>query len=225
MKKSFKFFIIAFLLIIYVYLIIIDNIPNNIILYNGEELNFNSLFGITLDIQNKDVFASSNISENVNISQKAYVKLFNIIKIKDVTVDIIKDIKVIPVGQISGLKLYSNNILVVGLSQIKGEDNLKHKPYLDSGIREGDRIIRVNQKEVTNIDELINITNNSNGNLLKIEYVRDGKILTGEITPIKIANGEYKLGLWVRDSAAGIGTLTFFVPKTRKFCSFRTWYN
>ena len=61
------------------------------------------------------------------------------------------------------------------------------------------------------------VVNTSNGNSLSIKYIRDETTITTSITPIKNENNEYKLGLWVRDAAAGVGTLTFYEPSTNMF--------
>ena len=226
MKKTFKILIIAFLMIIYIYVCKINSIPNNIILYNNDNLNFEKFFGLSFKAQDNDyntILTSTNINEMQKKIKTIQIKLFNTFTVKEVSVNVIDETTVIPVGQISGLKLYTSSSLIVGMSEIKGEDNKKHKPYLNSGLQEGDRIIKINEKEILNTDDLINIVNNSNGEALNIEYVRDNNISSCKITPIKTLDGNYKLGLWVRDSAAGIGTLTFYEPSTREFCCTWTW--
>lgn len=225
MKKTFKISIIAFLLCIFTYVCKIDSIPENIILYNGEELNLGEFPGISLNVKNDDILASSSINETKKTSSKIDIKLFDLITVKEVSTYTIEETTVIPVGQVSGLKLYTSSSLVVGMSEIRGEDNKKHKPYENSGLQEGDRIIKIDDIEITDTNTLIDIVNNSKGKALEIEYVRDGEILSTKITPVKSMDGSYKLGLWVRDSAAGIGTLTFYQPSTRIFCSVRAWNN
>ena len=215
MKKTLKIFIIAFLMAIFVYTCKIDSIPNNIILYNGQELNIGSFFGISFNIENEEIFASSNINETKNTTSKVDIKLFDLVKVKEVSLNVIEETTIIPVGQVSGLKLYTSSALVVGMSEIRGEDNQKYKPYENSGIQEGDRIIKINNIEITDTNALIDIVNKSNGKPVKIEYVREGEQLFCEITPIKSQDRSYKLGLWVRDSSAGIGTFTFYEPATR----------
>ena len=104
----------------------------------------------------------------------------------------------------------------MGMSQIKDENNEKKKPYENSGIEQGDTILAINNNEVSNTDELIKEVNNSNGNEIKIKYVKNNETLETSIKPVK-SNNEYKLGLWVRDAAAGVGTLTFYEPSTNTF--------
>lgn len=225
MKRTRRIFIIAFLLCIYTYCCKVDSIPNNIILYGGEQLNIGNFAGISLKIGDKDcdtVLASSEISslsDSKNKEATVDVKLFDTFNVKEVSVSIIDKTTVVPVGQVSGLKLYTNGVLVVGMSEIKGIDNQKYKPYENSGIEEGDRITKINNEEVTDTNTLINIVNKSKGKNLEIEYVRNNEIKNCNIIPIKYGDGSYKLGLWVRDSAAGIGTLTFYEPSTGNFAA------
>ena len=225
MKRTRRIFIIAFLLCIYTYCCKVDSIPNNIILYGGEQLNIGNFAGISLKIGDKDcdtVLASSEISslsDSKNKEATVDVKLFNTFNVKEVSVSIIDKTTVVPVGQVSGLKLYTNGVLVVGMSEIKGIDNQKYKPYENSGIEEGDRITKINNEEVTDTNTLINIVNKSKGENLEIESVRNNEMKYCNITPIKYGDGSYKLGLWVRDSAAGIGTLTFYEPSTGNFAA------
>ena len=129
----------------------------------------------------------------------------------------ISDIEVIPIGEIVGIKLYTSGILVVGTATIHDENGNRHKPYENTEIKEGDSIISVNETIVNNTSELLRVINNSNGKALKIKYLRQNKEQQCEITPVKDEYGQYKIGLWVRDSAAGVGTLTFYYEKTHSF--------
>lgn len=222
MKNTKRIFIIAFLLCIYIYCCKINSIPDSIIIYNGETLNIGNFLGISLKIGNEDcntVLASINLNEENKKTSTVDVKLLNTITVKEVSVNIVDETTVIPIGQVSGLKLYTNGVLVVGMSEIKGEDNQKYKPYENSGIKEGDRIVSINTEEVTDTEKLIEIVNNSKGQTLEIEYIRNNESYKCNLTPVKSSNRTYKLGLWVRDSAAGIGTLTFYEPSTGNFAA------
>ena len=103
------------------------------------------------------------------------------------------------------------------MSEIEGEDNKKYKPYENTGIEEGDTIVKANNVQINTTDDLINTVNNSNGKEIKLEYISDEETKECSILPVKQENNEYKLGLWVRDSAAGVGTVTFYEPETRTF--------
>ena len=224
-----KKLLIAFLLfltIIYVYICAIDAIPRSTILFEGEQLNVKKIIGISLVNKNEKyntILTSTDYDKNENKQElgttNLQVKLFNTLNVKDIDVSVIKRTKVIPVGQVAGLKLYTSGVLVVGMSEIKGVDNKKYKPYENTGIQEGDTIVQIENEEITGTKELIQKVNSSKGKKLKFKYVRDGKILECSISPIKTSNSEYKLGLWVRDSAAGIGTMTYYEPETKKFAA------
>ena len=92
-----------------------------------------------------------------------------------------------------------------------------NKPYENSGIKEGDIIISVNNNNITTTSELLQCVKSSNGNILNLTYIRDGEEKNTKIEPAKTYTNEYKLGLWVRDGAAGIGTITYYDPSTNGF--------
>lgn len=131
----------------------------------------------------------------------------------------ISDIQVIPVGEVVGIKLYTSGVLVVGTSSIQSIDGNTYKPYEKTDIQEGDSIISVNENIINNTEELIDIINIFNGEKLTIKYVRNNEEKTCEITPVKDKDGQYKIGLWVRDSAAGVGTVTFYNEETQSFAA------
>ena len=116
--------------------------------------------------------------------------------------------KVYPVGRLIGLKLYTNGVLVVGMSEIDGKDGKKYKPYENTGIKEGDMIRSINGNEIQNTTQLMSIINASNGNDISIKYQRDNdEIYT------------YMIGIWVRDAAAGLGTLTYYDEANGSFAA------
>lgn len=220
MKKTFKILLIVCLFFLYAYVYNIAAIPQSIILSEGENINLKLALG--LELQNSNDYEATWVSSNLNKSKvgnnKVELKLFNSIAVKDINVSVIPTTTVIPVGKAIGMKLYTKGVLVVGMSEIENEEKIKEKPYENSGIEEGDSIIAINNEEINTTDELIQQVNNSNGESLKIKYVKDDKILEASIMPVKTKE-DYKIGLWVRDAAAGIGTLTFYEPSTNMFMS------
>lgn len=222
-KKLLIAFLLCLLTIIFIYVCAIDAIPNSIILFKGEELNVRKLFGISLENKNSEygaILTSTESTEKQEVGTKNLeVKLFNTFNVKDIDVSIIERTKVKPVGQVAGIKLYTSGVLVVGMSEVKGIDNTKYKPYENSGLQEGDTIVQIENKAITDTKELINIVNSSKGKELKIKYVRNDNTLECSIVPAKTSETEYKLGLWVRDSAAGIGTMTYIEPSTNDFAA------
>lgn len=220
MKLYKKILIIFFLVVIFIYTCNITLLPNNLILIQGEMLNLKTAYGITLgkDADSEGILqASSNINKNkVSNIGKLDVKLnlFGKFKVKDMTVNVIPNTKVIPVGKAIGMKLYTDGVLVVGMSEINGK-----KPYENTGIQEGDRIIEINNEKVDSTDELIETVNKSNGKQIAVKYKRNEDIITTSIEPAKTDDDQYKLGLWVRDAAAGVGTMTFYEPSSGMFAA------
>lgn len=222
-KNLFIAIFLCLLLCIYVYICAIDAIPEKIIIYEGEDLNIKKIFGISIEQESEtsSVLTSSEGSLNNTVNKNVEnleVKLFNK-NVKNLDVNIIEKTQVIPIGLVSGIKLYTSGALVVGMSEIKGLDNQKYKPYEGSGIEEGDTIIQIGENEINNADDLVNAVNQSNGEELNIFYIRNGRKEETRIYPLKTGENEYKLGLWVRDSAAGIGTMTYYEPKTGNFAA------
>ncbi len=127
--------------------------------------------------------------------------------------------KVNPIGRTIGLKLYTDGVLVVGMSEIDGADGNKYKPYEGSGIQEGDMIKSINGNIISNTNQLIDIVNNSRGEAVSIRYQRESEEIYTTITPIKTDEENYMIGLWVRDAAAGIGTLTYYEEATSSFAA------
>jgi len=206
--------LILFLTVVLVYVTNITSIPKNIVLFEGENLNLGTIFGI---IQNKEqVITTSNGYgiNNIVKEEKIKLSLFNFLDVKNVNITTIENTAVIPLGNTVGLKLYANGVLVIGMTEIEGK-----KPYENTGIREGDLITYVNKNHVSTTQELVECVNSSNGKILNITYVRNGEEYVTSIAPVITTNKEYKLGLWVRDGAAGIGTATYYEPKTGNFAA------
>ena len=205
-----KILTILVLLSIFVYISSIEAIPENIVIFEGEKLNLKIAAGLSLDDYETELAASNINNKKISTtgSNNLQLSLFGNIKIKNVSVDVIPKTTVIPIGSSIGMKLYTKGVLVVGMSQIDTDNNTKEKPYENSGIEQGDTIIEVNNNEIGNTDELIEEVNNSNGEAISIKYVRNNQTMQTSITPVKSDN-EYKIGLWVRDAAAGVRNINF----------------
>ena len=226
MKKNKKFKIISILLvlfILYIYILVIGYIPDKIVLFEGENINLPILLGLNYETANDEIIEVSSstgkkISKEIGVS-KMDVSLFDKFFVKSIDVDVLPRTTVIPVGNLAGVKLYTNGVLVVGMSEIQGDDKKMYKPYEKTGIEEGDTIVAINNSTIHSTEDLIECVNMSLGKELEIDYVRANQTLQCNITPVKTGNNEYKLGLWVRDSAAGVGTVTFYEPSTKSFAA------
>lgn len=227
-KKVRSILLILFFLIIYIYVCNITLLPKSIVVFQGEEIHFKTLYGLNVSSKGDEynqfdtMQAAKNLSEKISNNIGKYnlsLSLFGTIPIKEIDVSVIPRTKVIPLGNTIGMKLYTEGVLVVGMSEIRGEDNTNYKPYEKSGIEEGDRIIAVNNVAIKNTNDLIENVNKCNGNEVQITYVRNDSEIETTIKPAKVSNNQYKLGLWVRDAAAGVGTATFYEPSTGMFAA------
>ncbi len=213
MKKIRPILFIFLLIIIYIYVAYITLFPDNIIVFEGESINLNRIYGVQIKevgnldsrllTDNNTMQTATNLTEN-KVSQigktNLSLNLFNSIPLKQVEVNVINRTKVIPLGNAIGLKLYTKGVMVVGMSEVQGEDKNKYKPYENTGLQEGDMIVEVDDVTVTCIAELIDTVNKSKGDNIEVKYVRDSDTKVTNITPVKTSSTEYKLGLWVRDA-------------------------
>ena len=124
---------------------------------------------------------------------------------------------VIPLGKAVGIKLFSDGVLVVGLSEVPTDTGMT-SPAKSCGLKEGDVITDINDEPVSSIQEVQTILQELDGAEMQVRYLRAET--AGEVTAKAVrcsTDGAYKLGAWIRDSMAGIGTLTFAEPETGLF--------
>ena len=124
---------------------------------------------------------------------------------------------VVPVGRAVGIKLFSDGVVVVGTSDITTEDG-NVNPAKACGLKEGDIITHINATEVDTIEEVSALLQELEGEPMSIRAIRNDKQVQLTATAaLCSADGAYKLGAWIRDSMAGIGTVTFYCPDTGAF--------
>ena len=205
---------IFFLFILYMYVANVTLIPENIIVLRNENLKFNSMPGISF----KETMKTFSLDSETKMDSSLEINLFENINLRNVNLTTLEEIEIVPVGKIVGLKLYTNGVLVVGMTEIEDESNNLVKPYEKTDIKEGDMIIEINGEEIDDIQDLKNTVNKTSGKQSEIKLLREGKsIVVSNIKPVKSFNNEYKLGLWVKDAATGVGTMTYYEPETKKF--------
>jgi stage IV sporulation protein B len=117
-----------------------------------------------------------------------------------------KETYLCPGGDAFGVKICGTGVTVTKVSSSKGSEQL----------REYDRILKINKKDIFTVDDVENILEDFTGGELEIEISRDGKVQTISVTPRKIGE-DYHLGVVLSDSAAGIGTITYYDPETKCF--------
>ena len=149
--------------------------------------------------------ASPDISANVTLA------LFGVLPVKTVRAVSTPRRTVQVCGTPFGVKLFSDGALVVAFSDrytALGSEN----PAKAAGLRLGDLIVSAGGREVRSNDDLTTAIQAANGRPLPVVYRRGGAQYTAELVPVKDEQGDYKAGVWVRDSGAGIGTMSFIDP-------------
>lgn len=123
--------------------------------------------------------------------------------------------ELVPMGNAVGVRLFSDGIMVVGTALVESDEG-SCCPAEDGGLEKGDIITHVNDEEVSSAQEFRELVCSSGGEDLAVTATRDGRTLELELTPV-MSGGCYKLGVWIRDSLAGIGTMTYYDPATGRF--------
>jgi stage IV sporulation protein B len=169
--------------------------------------------------RNPDTGSKSHIGANIEIQKgkRRVAALFIIIisffainiKNTEKAVTVNANIKLIPVGQAVGMKLKTNGVLVVGIK--------KDLPAKDAGIKNGDVIKKVNGVEILNTNHFEEIIKAADSLPLTLEIERKRNILKATVTPQKNEADQVVCGMWLRDSAIGIGTITFVTEDKKNF--------
>ncbi len=148
------------------------------------------------------------------------VKLFGMIPVREMVVNVVPRTKVIPGGQSIGVLLHTHGVMVVGMADIKGKGGKKVNPAVDAGISVGDIILKVNDLEIKSDAQLRSIIDNCGKEKkpLQLKIKRKDKTFSTTIKPTYCSETRrYRLGLFIRDSAAGVGTLTFYHPESGSY--------
>ena len=169
------------------------------------------------EIETTSVFNNISPLSKFTCNKDCVSKNFmGLIPLKSVEVQNIKDLKLYPGGTSVGVRLSSNGVLIIGFSDLIVNDSKIESPAKTSGIELGDIIIKINGKNVYTTKEILNIVKNTKDDTINLTIEREGKNIEKTIK-MKKENGVNKLGLWIRDSTAGVGTLTFYDSVSGKF--------
>ena len=147
-------------------------------------------------------------------------KLFNLFNIKKLKVNVIEPDRYFAGGNALGFSLQSKGVILIGGNYILSKNGIE-KPFENSGLLPGDIITHIDDIEVNNVDDISQILANYNGEkALRLTIKRQGNIISADIYPaLDSLTNTYKLGLWIKEDAVGIGTLTFINATTNRFGS------
>ena len=155
-----------------------------------------------------DFSSPVTVKANQIDNYKMQVKLFGVIPLKNVDVEVISDIQLKPAGIPIGIYVKTDGVLVVGVGEFEGEDGQTYSPakYV---LKTGDYILEMNDEEITGKKQLMEKIGCCEGQDVIFKIRRDEEELYVMAKPQMNENGEYKMGIWVRDNAQGVGTMTY----------------
>ena len=138
--------------------------------------------------------------------------------IKNIRTVVTERTQVTVCGTPFGVKMFSEGALIVGFSDIDSPGGSTVNPAKAAGLRLGDRVIRIGQIRTENNDAVKEALEAARGSAAEVIYVRSGEQRSTTLTPVwDAAAAQWRAGMWVRDSSAGVGTLTFVDPEKGVF--------
>ncbi|MBR3149368.1 MAG: SpoIVB peptidase [Eubacterium sp.] len=216
MKKAIRIFdyIIAVICAIVFAFVVVGNLvlPDEVMSFGDDGGYYSSLYSYSTDkTKSVDYQSAGEVSREL--------KLLGVFPVKTVTVTHTEPKQVLVSGEVFGIKLYTDGVIVVG-SQNVDANGKSVNPAQEAGIKIGDIIVSINNIEVFSSNEVTTLLNENNGDSYRIKVKRDGRYRTFTLTPVySEREGCYKAGMWVRDSTAGIGTITFYNKEQGTFAS------
>jgi stage IV sporulation protein B len=209
--------------------------PKEIHLIKGQEHVFKFNIPIEANVLGEDKLVlkinDQPVSENINIDLSkqfsiksdesgiinVQLKLFGVIPLKVVKVDVLSNVQLVPCGNTIGVRISTDGVMVLGTGQVNSEDGKAYEPG-KGVIKSGDLILQANHVKLNTKEQLIEQIESCNGSNMDLEIKRDEEMIQASIQPIKsIDDKTYKIGVWVRDSTQGIGTVTYYNPQTGNF--------
>lgn len=194
-----------------------SNISKDFRIKKGDSLSIDTNIPITAEY-NGSQLSRAEISKTVGDEFEVELKMFGIIPFSTVNVQVVDELQVEVLGTPFGMKLYTEGVLVIELTQVQTAKGVQN-PAKDAGIKVGDYIISVDGIDVHSNEDLSEIVEKSQGKNMDFVINRNGKIIKKKIKgSLSKETNSYKIGIWIRDSSAGIGMLTFYSPSQNIVC-------
>jgi stage IV sporulation protein B len=143
--------------------------------------------------------------------------LFGKIPLRHITVNVLPEVYLLPGGHSIGIKLNSQGVAVVGFYYFE-EGGKSISPAREAGVRIGDTIIAINGEEAGDVNEAAGLLEKAENRRVTLLISRNGESIKINVNPVySHSDGSYRIGLYIRDSAAGVGTLSFYNPETKHY--------
>lgn len=190
---------------------LLRSLPDTLSIAAGQQLSLSASFPLRIDLQGASLPADANAGQTLSQvdpeAATATVSLFGLFPLREVAIDVRDDLILYPGGQAVGVALHTKGVLVVGTSDLSGFSS----PARLAGIKPGDMIITIAGKSIDSTTSLTKLVEACGGKPLPVTVQRGDSSLQLTLTPQKDQqSGTYRMGAWVRDSTAGVGTLSFY---------------
>ncbi len=184
---------------------------------SGDTFSINTFVPVTAEY-NGTALTQGMTKNRIGESFRVDLKVFGVIPFSTVNVEVVDEMHVAVLGNPFGMKIYTDGVLVIEITDVKMQ-NGSANPAKTAGLQVGDYITSVDGNTVYTNEDLSEIIKNSGGKEMQFDIVRsdEKKQLTVK-AELSRETGEYNIGVWVRDSSAGIGTLTFYSPINNVLC-------
>lgn len=192
----------------YTYNLIDKSIPDQINVFSIDDISIKTSIPISYKISDESLEASAKTGEVSSNTYVAKTKLFGLIPAKNVEVNVIEERRIIPCGIQIGIYLHTNGVMIIDTGEVTDINGVKSSPS-ENIIKADDYIYSLNDIDVNSKSQLTFLINKYGSEDIVLGVRRNGSDLKVKITPVCVANDEYKIGIWVRDDSQGIGTLTY----------------
>lgn len=191
-------------------------VPDEIVTQSSKPTNVSFIYTLTYE---DGLSLRRNKEDNKKDTYNVNVSFLNIMPVKNSSLKVSEREYVAISGELFGIRLFTEGVIVVGVDEVqtaKGTVN----PSGDAGLQKGDVILSIDSQKMRSCNQVSEIIEKSGGKAMKLQLRRKDKVF---FTDFKAAysetEGKYKAGIWIRDSAAGIGTMTFLDKETGMFAS------
>lgn len=194
--------------------------PDRVVMRQDGGVAADLVYPLTLSWELDQQDGALMTAANREASQHLVVRLFDFVPIKRVAVDMKPPIKVMVGGHSIGVTMQMSGVLVVGFSSVTDASGNTQNPAKDAGVKMGDRIVALNERYVSGDEEVAQMVHQvgKEGAEIALDIVRDGELLTKRCRVVySYETQSYRIGLFVRDTAVGIGTLTYYEPTTNTY--------
>lgn len=217
MKRIYKKCLIASILMALLVIVVSgilyvnNHLPNTIFVNSNQITKYNFSIPVSLDVKNEkniNFSGKNNIYSGDTGDYQGKYKLFGVFELKDAKVKVIDKTYVYPIGLPIGLYLKTQGVMVIDSGKIENKKGKEVSPA-EGKVFSGEYIVKFNDVRISNKAQLLYLIHENKNNEVSLTIKSEVGIRTTVIQPVETKNGEYMLGIWVRDDSQGIGSMSF----------------